>query len=358
MKKLYSLFLVLLLGGPMVAQAGNPERYGQAGGVQLLINGWSRSSALNGMNIANSMGIESMITNPAGLVMNSRTEIVFAHTRWLEGSEVFLNTFGLNQSIGRNRTNFIAASVTALSLGELIRTTVDQPDGTLVTFSPTMLNISLGYAHKFLDGRINVGFVVKVIHESIPDAQSNAFAFDAGVQYASKNKKFKLGVALRNIGPTARFQGGGLSARANLGGSNSNNNNLVYTAAAPYQLPSVLTGGVSYDFHLGRRDSNNLAKHILTPMVAYYANAYSYDQTGIGLEYSFHKYLKLMFSYMYERGITSKESSRNAHSGIATGASVSIPLSKRNDLAIGIDYSYRTTYWFNGTHTFGARLNL
>jgi hypothetical protein len=356
MKKLYLITLLLLASA--TAHAGNPERYGQAGGVQLLVNSWARSSALNGLNIANAMGIEAMITNPAGLVMNTKTEVVFAHTRYLQGTEVYLNTFGFNQAIGRAKTNFLGVSIQAYSLGDFIRTTIDQPDGGLGTFSPTMLNIAVGYAHKFLDGRINVGFAIKVVYEAIPDASSAGVAFDAGVQYRSRNKKFKLGIALRNVGPTLQYNGDGLSARAQLGGSTATNDNLVYTKAAPYQMPTVLCGSVSYDFHLGAPDSAGNRKHVITPQVGYYANAYTNDYAGLGLEYSFSKYLKLMVSYAYEGGVTALKTTKNLHNGLGAGASVSIPLSKKNDLSIGFDYSYRASYIFSGTHTFGARLNL
>ncbi|MCS7074271.1 MAG: PorV/PorQ family protein, partial [Bacteroidia bacterium] len=203
MKQCILILAILLMSG--VVLAGNPERQGQAGATQLLINPYARSSGLNGINISNSYGIESIINNPAGLAHTKRTEVVFAHTRWLVGSDININTFGLSQ--GFKRGGVLGVAVMAMDLGEFERTTVDQPDGTLGTFKPTFMNIGLSYARTFVEDRIYVGVTAKLIHESIPDVAANGMAFDAGVQYKDKQGKFKMGVCLRNIGPEMRYNG-------------------------------------------------------------------------------------------------------------------------------------------------------
>ncbi|MCS7085169.1 MAG: hypothetical protein RMM53_05485, partial [Bacteroidia bacterium] len=73
------------------AHAGNPERSGQAGATQLLINPYARSSGLFGMNVATVAGVEGMLNNPAGLAFGRSTEVVIAHTQWLMGSGISIN---------------------------------------------------------------------------------------------------------------------------------------------------------------------------------------------------------------------------------------------------------------------------
>jgi len=49
------------------AQAGNPDRAGEAGAYELLINGWARSAGQMGMNTASITGLEAMRFNVGGL---------------------------------------------------------------------------------------------------------------------------------------------------------------------------------------------------------------------------------------------------------------------------------------------------
>ena len=67
--------------------------------------------------------------------------------------------------------------------------------------------------------------------------------------------------------------------------------------------------------------------------------------------------------YTYENGIWSKggfqdnDGCMNINRGLSAGVSVQVPLSKKeNGLKLAVDYSYRDTYTFNGTHSVGARI--
>jgi len=343
--------VLLLLSAAQITFAGNPERAGQAGGTQLLINPWARSSGLNGLNLASSSGIESVINNPAGLAHTKRTELVFSHTRWLVGSEININTFGFSQAFRKG--GVIGIYAMAFDIGEIERTTENNPDGGLGTFKPTVLNLGVSYAKAFTE-HIFVGATAKMIHESITDVSANGVAFDAGVQYKTggeTNDRFKFGLALRNVGPEMRFAGDGLSQRAVL------NNNIYSSAlsrvADKFQLPSVLQIGVGYDFVL---DQNNK----ITAVGAFISNTFSYDQFGLGGEYRFKKYLAIRASYLYEQDIFSAEDRRTAFTGFAGGATVEIPFKSGKDQtsSFGLDYSYRTTNPFSGTHSFGVRIDL
>jgi len=64
-KYTYLLSCCLLLAG--VAFAGNPDRQGEAGANQLLINPWARSAGLHSLNTSYVSGAEAMYLNVAGL---------------------------------------------------------------------------------------------------------------------------------------------------------------------------------------------------------------------------------------------------------------------------------------------------
>jgi len=363
-------YLVLLTVAGL-AWAGNPERAGQAGATQLLINPYARSSGMGGLNISNCYGIESVIINPAGIALTRRTEFLFSHTRWLVGSDININAFGFAQGFKNGGT--LGLAVMAFDMGRFERTTIDNPDGGLGYFSPTILNISVAYAKVFADDRIFVGATAKFIHESIPDAAANGVAFDAGVQYRDKRGNFKLGVALRNVGPQMRYRGEGLSARTSLSGAGGTFTNVVQTPAASFEIPSVLLLGASYRFGFGgevelkSRESSSGgtggdADYLFSvvPMVGFYAHSFQNNQLGTGLELRYKNYFMVRGAYLWEPDITSQEKTQNAFSGLSFGATVELPFrtGENRYSTFGIDYSYRPTYFFNGTHSIGARLYL
>lgn len=294
MKKLL-IFGFAFLTVASLAFAGNPERTGQAGATQLLINSWGRSSGLNGINIGGTSGIESVINNPAGLATTRRTELVFAHTRYLVGTDININSFGVSQAL--KNSGVIGLYVTAFDLGNFPITTEDNPDGTLGDFSPTFLNLGLSYGRKFTD-HIYVGATLKLVQESIFDVGATGVAFDAGVQYRTSFKddehpdRLKLGVSLRNIGSTMRYGGDGLTFRSN---RNDNFTSLSARPTAEFEMPSVLSLGVSYDFYFG--------DNRFTPMGTFISNAFSLDNIGVGAEVSIKDYIQLRYSFLYERDI-------------------------------------------------------
>lgn len=338
-----------------LAFAGNPERAGQAGATQLLINPWARSSALNGINIGSSYGIESVGVNAAGLATTGRTELVFSHTRWLVGSEININSFGFSQAL--KNAGVLGIYVMAFDMGDFTRTTIANPDGDLGTFSPTVMNFGVSYAKKFTD-HIYVGTTVKVAHEAIPDASATGVAFDAGVQYRTNlgksdslhSDRLKFGISLRNIGPTMKYDGDGLKLRSFI---QDNFSNQVQRTAATFEIPSVLSLGASYDFYIG-------SDMRLTALGSFISNSFTPDQFGAGFEYQFKRYLMLRYSYIYEDGLLDEDQRMNAFTGHALGATIEIPFKSGNDMIsrFGVDYSYRTTNPFNGVHVFGVRIDL
>lgn len=335
--------------------AGNPERAGQAGGTQLLVNAWARSSGCNGINIGAISGIESVIVNPAGIATTRKSELVFGHTRWLGGSDIGINTFGFSQAL--KNAGVIGVYVTSFDLGEFIRTTEDNPDGELGTFHPTYMNLGVTYAKKFTD-HIYVGTSIKMVHESIFDVKANGIAFDAGVQYRTNlgaadslhSDRLKLGITLRNIGPTMKFAGDGLTRRAFI---DENYTSLVSRQSAEFEIPSVLNMGISYDLYAGD-------VHRFTPMLAFISNSFSHDQVGLGLEYGFSKYLMVRYAFLYEKNIFNDDR-MTAFTGHSAGVTVEIPFKSSKTGAtstFGLDYSYRSTNPFTGVHSMGARINL
>jgi hypothetical protein len=336
--------------------AGNPDRVGQAGATELLINPWSRSSGWNGANTAEIFGVEALNFNPSGIISIPNTEILFSRTIWLSGSDININAFGLVQKIGKEKTGAIGLSVTSFDFGKIEITTVDQPEGGLGTFSPQFTNIAVAYAHKF-SNRIRTGLTVRIISEAIPDAKASGVALDAGLQYVTDvtgkdQDKSKFSVSLRNVGTPMRFSGDGLTRRGSFEGSPITLS--VDTKSASFELPTLLNIGISQDFYFDKKHY-----HKLTIAGSFTSNSFSNDQYQIGLQYGLKNIIMIRGGMFYEKDLFDSEKRMNVYTGPSAGFSVNIPLNKKDKSKIfGVDYSYRATQYFNGTHSIGARIIL
>ncbi len=342
-RKYILLLVVAAVIGTGAAFAGNPDRQGEAGANQLLLNPWARSAGLHSMNTSTISGVEAMYLNVSGLARATGSQIQIGHTRYI--ADINLNAIGFAQPIGKGGGVF-GISLVAMDLGEFQATTAETPEGSGATFSPTYFNMALSYAHLF-ENKVSVGVSAKLVNESISNVSARAFALDAGVQYVTgEDDKFKFGIALRNVGSKMRFTGEGLSKQLPNPGPVSYNN-TYYERATAYELPSQLNIGASYDVLMGKLNR-------LTFMGNFTSNAFSRDQLGGGLEFSISKIFALRVGYKTELDVPEAESTID--NGISGGLSFSIPMRKGSDSRLGLDYGYRQTKIFNGIHNLGLRL--
>src|SRR6478672_12964904 len=254
-KSIICMFSALLLAGA-TAQAGNDQKRGQVGATQLQINPWARSAGWAGSNTARIRGVEAMNQNIGGLAFVKGTDIQFASTRWLSGTDININTFGLGQRLGENG-GVLGLSMMSINFGNFKQTTVDAPDQD-INYTASVVNLGLSYSKTFSNS-IYGGITVRVISESLPNASATGIAFDGGVQYVTSLGKGELeednlhiGVSLRNVGPEMSFSGDGLSYRGQV-------NNGTYTQAleqrsATFELPALLNIGVAYDLNFSEEN--------------------------------------------------------------------------------------------------------
>ena len=334
-----------------VVFAGNPDRQGESGAGELLLNPWGRSAGFHSMNTSSVFGVESMRINIAGLSRISSGELTLASSRLYEGTGLTTSAIGFATKSGENGA--IGISLTSLSFGNIPITTTAQPEGLGGTFSPNFFNIAVGYSYMYAN-KISVGMLLRGISESLPDVSAFGFGIDAGVQYVSgENDNFKLGISLRNVGSPMTFGGEGLSFSApNTGGQVSGTTyNLTYDRrAASFELPSVLDIGLSYDFYLNRTD-------YIRGIANFTSNAFSADNLGVGAEFSFRNIFALRAAYRLEIGEGTNTIGDNLYSGLAAGVSVDVPFKKGGDTRLGLDYGFRATNVFKGTHNLGLRLS-
>jgi hypothetical protein len=352
MNKLLYIFLTfLLIGFTTTAEAGNPDRQGEAGAYELLMNPWARSAGLHTMTTAMISGVEAIRLNPAGLARVSGTEIVLGSSLYLKGTDIRMNSIGLGQAIGKNGT--FGLTLMSINFGDINVTTEDQPEGTGATFSPSFFNLGLSYSHLF-ENKVSVGVTARAVSQTISDATASAVTFDAGVQYVTGDQdNFKFGISLRNIGGRMAFEGDGLTSQSAFANGADNIELSTDQRAEEFELQSMLNIGASLDFYVG-------TNHRLTVIANYTSNAFSQDQIGGGVEYAFNKSVMIRGGYRHDFGHTAEGGNQAPiYSGPAAGITLAVPTSKEEDAPrIAIDYGYRATDVYDGTHNLSVRINL
>ena len=63
LKYIFTLLVLILMMPTIDVMAGNPDRQGEAGAGQLLMNPWARSAGLHSMGTAFVTGVEAMRIN-------------------------------------------------------------------------------------------------------------------------------------------------------------------------------------------------------------------------------------------------------------------------------------------------------
>lgn len=336
--------------------AGNPERAGQAGATQLLINPYSRSSGWAGANQANARGIEAQFWNVAGTVFTKKTELYFSNAQWLVGSGVNVNTLGFTQKLGSVST--LGIGIVNINGGNLIRTTEDQPEGGLGNFSPNFLNFSVSYARMFSDD-IYGGVNIKIVNERIPGVQATGIAIDGGIQYhTGKDKQMHFGVSIKNWGPKMQYRGELLTFQT-LTQVPPEYQRTVQNRSMFFEMPLAMNIGASYDFNLtGDTIVNGIREHRLTLAANYLSNSFTYDNYLFGIEYAWKERVMLRAGFQGEKYIFDSTKRMTALTGPTAGITVEWPYNKEKNSTIGLDYSFRATSPFGGVHTFGVRINL
>ena len=332
-------------------KAGNPDRAGQAGASELLINPWARSSGWAGANSGGVRGLEAQFLNVAGTAFTKKTEILFSHTNYLQGTGMTVNAFGLAQKVGD--AGVLGISIMSLAFGDIQVTTTELPEGGLGDYTPQFINIGLSYA-KIFSNSIYGGINVKIISESISNVDASGLAIDAGIQYLTgtndDRNNVKFGISLKNIGTPLKFSGDGLSTRVNAPATNNVYQMTVEQRTSGFEMPSLVNIGAAYDFNLA-------LDHKLTLAGTFTSNSFTNDLYNAGLEYRFRNIFMLRGGFSYEKDIFDKALRTTFYTGPSAGVSIDVPMGKTGK-SFGIDYSFRDTSPWDGVHSFGIRFTL
>ncbi len=334
------------------------EKRGQAGATELQLNPWVRSAGWLGGSIAGVRGAEAMRLNVGGIAETKGMELAFANTNWNSGSGISSFALGYTQQVGDSSA--LGISLMSMNFGDFVQTSVDLPEGTGVTFKPQFFNLGIAYSKQF-SPHVNGGILVRIVNESVANVSASGIAIDAGVQYkGGKKDAFKFGVSLRNVGSKLQFAGDGLTYRGTISGGSDYDLSLKARSEA-FELPVMLNLAVSYDVI-----SSPIAMFTLGGN--FNSNSFTNDQLQFGAQYAFQNKFFARLGYNYYSGMFGTEEQKtDINNGLTAGIGVKALLSKglqddddkkAKNSTIGIDYAFRGTNSFSGTHGISVTFQL
>jgi hypothetical protein len=218
-----TLLAALLLPGVLSAQRTGtfleplPDegttRVAQRGANFLAIGVGARARAMGDAFTGLASGATATYWNPAGLGGVERFTASFTHQSLYgdlginhEFAAVVIPAFG----------GGLAASYIRLDSGDIPRTDEANPGGGDLAggefFSFTAQAMGLHFGRRLTD-RLQVGFTGRVISEGISQATITWWSLDVGTMFNTGLYGIRLGAALANAGPRARYEGGLVTAR-------------------------------------------------------------------------------------------------------------------------------------------------
>jgi hypothetical protein len=336
------------------ARAGSDGRKGTAGASELQIPVGPRSTALGGAVAADVTGIEAMFWNPAGLAATSGTEALFSHTSYFADMKV--NYAGVATKAGNFGTIGLSAKI--LSVGDVIVTTEQAPDGTGEILDPTFSVMGLSWGKPFTD-RVNFGMTANYVHEDVANNVASGVGFDFGVQYATDWHGLRFGMAVKNIGSSMSYSGPGFEILTRDPAADPNaGNRTVAFSSADFEMPSYLILSSSAVV-----TKTSVSK--LMAVGAFQNNNFSGDQVRGGLEWSYKELVSVRGSYFGTFNGTTDlatgdetfkfDSGDDLYQGFAVGAGLSTRFGDAGRM--GVDLAWRPVKeQFDDVIEFGIRM--
>jgi hypothetical protein len=327
-----AISLVIMVDA-VFASGGN--RTGTGGAAQLLIPVGARSIAMGGSTIASAEGLEALYWNPAGIAhTNQGAEVIFSHMSYIADIGVEYGAVSANiEGFG-----VLAFNAKFLSIGDILITTTQDPDGTGSTYNPQMLTTGLSYSRALTDN-IAVGLTGTFISETLGEVKASGFAFDIGVLYRNLAdvQGLSFGIAIKNLGPQMQYDGSGLLYQSDVDDFNRPAG-LSKIESAPFELPSQFEIGFSYMPSLNETNA-------LLFTGSFQNQNFSADEYKLGAEYSYDNLFFLRGGYSFASNL---EDSEYIY-GMAAGIGINY---NSGDIALKVDYAYRDVKYFQSNHVF------
>ncbi len=335
MKKI--ILLLAVLSSVTLLFSQNVTKVGTTSAGFLNIDIGTRAIGMGGSYVSVADDAMSMYWNPAGIARLSGGEAFFTHSKWL--ADIGLSYAGFAMQMGRDGAIGVFANF--MTMDQMERTTVMEPDGTGEMFDAGSYVFDLTYAHNLTD-RFTIGGSFKYIHEKIYHSSASGIAFDIGTLFDTQFSGLRIGMSITNYGTKMQMSGRDMLIQTDIDplihGNNQNINANLSTDE--FELPLMFRVGVSMDVLKGAGNSN-----LIVSLDALHPND-DVEYVNVGAEYGFSK----MF---FLRGGYKTLFARDSEQGLCFGAGLHYGFGPTK---IKVDYAYQDFGVLNDVQMFSVGL--
>jgi len=307
---------MILLPGAIHAQS----MVGTTAAYFLGIEVGGRSLGMGGAHVASVNDATALYWNPGAATQVRGNEALFVHSEYL--AETSFDYVASVFHMGGMGT--VGISATVLDYGNLIHTTIDEPDGTGLTFGATDMAIGISLARAMTD-RFSIGGSAKFISQTIWHEQAMSIALDVGTLYRTDFSGLTMGMSISNFGLPMRMTGSDLQHFYDIAEELDGNNSKIVSELETgyFNLPLVFRAGIVMDMY------RNETMSLIMAVDAIHPNN-NYESVNVGLEYE-------LLKKFYVRAGRKALFLEDTEEGLTTGVGLLIPM---RGLKVRFDYGY------------------
>lgn len=281
----------LLHAGPAFAQssataAEDLQKIGAGGGQFLKIGVGARATGMGGAYSGLSNDITSIYWNAAGIADIEGIAANFSYTQWFAG--LSHNFVAASLPIGEQYR--AAISITSFSSGDILQTTLENPQGTGTYYSLSDLAIGLTFGGKLTD-QFSFGFTGKYVQQQFSNLSSTGLVFDIGTMYRTDIQGLRLGFSINNLGGEFQYAGQDLVTRSSQTDGLGQRPVETELVAKSYSLPLSFRAGVAADIF----ENDEVNKLVVAADFETLSDAP--EQYAFGAEYTWNDFVSVRAGY-------------------------------------------------------------
>jgi len=318
MKRIMIILLTAMLLLPMALSA--QSMVGTTAAYFLGIEVGGRSVGMGGAHVASVNDATALFWNPGAATSVQGNQALFVHSQYL--AETSFDYVASVFHMGGFGT--VGLSATVLDYGKLLHTTIEDPDGTGLTFGATDMAIGLTFARAMTD-RFSIGGSVKFISQTIWHESAMSVALDVGTLYRTDFRGLTMGMSISNFGLPMRMTGSDLQHFYDIAEELDGNNGKIVSEleTGRFNLPLIFRAGVVMDVFRNEAMSMVLAVDALHPNN-------NYESVNLGLEYE-------LLKKFYVRAGRKALFLEDTEEGLTAGMGLKIPM---RGFSVRFDYGY------------------
>ncbi len=314
---------VIFLACVVVLNGQEVTKVGTTAASFLNIDIGSRGVGMGSAYVSVCEDVSGVYWNPAGLARMGGMEVEFGHTRWI--ADIGFSHAAVGIPLG-GIGGVLGLSGRFLTMDEMERTTILEPEGTGEMFSAGSYAFGLSYGRSLTD-RFSIGVGVKYIHERIYHSSASGLAFDVGTLFDTQFEGLRIGMSITNYGTKMQLSGRDMLTQVDVDPSVSGNNRTINAnlQTDAFDLPLLFRVGMSVDVLKGMYGS-----HLILSVDALHPND-DVESVNVGCEYRLGELVSLRCGYK-------SLFARDSEEGLTVGGGVKVKLFGGSSLVM--DYAW------------------